>query len=378
MDILIIDDDEIFMHQMEKVLILDEHSVDCVISGEKALSKLEQETYDLILMDLKMPGISGVELIQKIRELGCNSIIIMITGYGTIESAVETTKAGVYDYFLKPFDFTKFRSKMKEVEEEIELRKNISSPKLEGPMEYKNFVTLTNLNEYKSPYLVISDENPEKIIRFHKIPHASSIWLSHNNEDNAIAPTKLHLIKSRIQDFVEMNDGGTIILRGIEKLLEIHKWEEVKRFLIYLQSEILASNYSLLLLIDNKEGFGNNTYEALLYEALSFLANPMFNNIIELLSHPLRKSIITLLKTEKKLNFNRIIKILNVKYSSNLAFHLNKLVGEDILEKSENFYSLSGRGIYIAELIFLLEKLGFSDPHSQVKVFGLTRNILEN
>ena len=115
MRILIIDDDAIFLRQMEKNLSLENYSTYSAASGETALAILKENEVDLILMDLKMPGLSGVDLIKKIREIGCNSIIIMITGYGTIESAVQTTRAGAYDYILKPFNFPILLEKIKEV-----------------------------------------------------------------------------------------------------------------------------------------------------------------------------------------------------------------------------------------------------------------------
>jgi len=161
MKIMVIDDDETFLAKMEKILSLEEHAVITAISGERALSILDENGFELILMDLKMPGLSGVDLIRKIREAGCNAIIIMITGYGTIESAVQTTKAGAYDYILKPFEFTVLKNKIKEVESELNLRKNFAVPDPIEKSRYGEFLKLENLNEYKSPFLVISNENPD-------------------------------------------------------------------------------------------------------------------------------------------------------------------------------------------------------------------------
>ncbi|HUY00888.1 MAG TPA: response regulator [Candidatus Deferrimicrobium sp.] len=368
MRILIIDDDEVFLRQMEKNLSLEQYSAYTAVSGEKALLILKENEMDLILMDLKMPGLSGVNLIQKIREIDCNSIIIMITGYGTIESAVQTMKAGAYDYILKPFNFPILLEKIKEVELELKLRKKIAVAESLETLEYEDFLTLKNLNEYESPFLIISDENPSKIIHDLNISKCYTIWLSHNVGEDTVAPTKLYSLIQKIENFVEKNEKGTIILKGIEELLEIHKWDDFKRFLIYLQSEILSKNFLLILLLKKGNHLATESYKILLHDALSVLINPVFNKIIEILSHSLRKSIINLLQTEKDLNFNKIINKLNIKHSSSLAFHLNKLVQESIIEKEEAFYSLTSRGSYIAEVILLLEKMGFSDPSSQVKI----------
>ncbi len=369
MRIMVIDDDETFLAKMEKILSLEDHSIVTAISGEKAILMLNEDQFDLILMDLKMPGLSGVDLINEIRGTGCTSMIIVITGYGTIESAVQTTRAGAYDYILKPFEFALLKSKIREVESELELRTNLVIPEGVQKLEKSEFLKMGDLNNYNSPVLVISDGDPKKIINNLKISQGIPLWLTHEADENTVAPTKLYMIKSVIEDFVNQNEKGTIILKGIEELLKIHEWIDFKQFLIYLQSDIISSNFSLIVLIDSDD-FVKTNYQSLLHDAFSILINPVFHNIIELLSHPLRKNIISLLKAQDSLNFNKIVKKLNVDRSSILAFHMNKLVQGNILVKEENLYNLSSRGIYFAELILLLEKLGFSDPQSQVRVFN--------
>ncbi len=368
MKIMVIDDDATFLAKMEQILSLEEHSVSTAISGENALSILNENEFDLILMDLKMPNLSGTDLIRKVRDIGCESIIIMITGYGTIESAVQTIKAGAYDYILKPFEFSVLKTKIKQVESELKLRKSLSIPESIEKSKYGKFLKLENLDDYNGPFLVISCENPDEIISKFNLTQVIPLWLDYKEGENTISPTKLHMITLKIEEFVKTNEMGTIICKGIEELLKIHKWDDFKRFLIYLQSQVISSNFSLLILVKS-DYFVDISYQALFRDALSILINPVFNNLIELLSHPLRKGIITLLKSENNLNFNKIVKKLNVESSSILAFHVNKLVQESILKKEENLYGLSSRGNYLAELIFLLEKLGFSDPQSQVKIF---------
>lgn len=72
--------------------------------GEEALQKVEGENFDLVLTDMKMPGLSGIELLKKIRESDEEMPVIMVTAYGTVETAVKAMKEGAYDYLLKPFE----------------------------------------------------------------------------------------------------------------------------------------------------------------------------------------------------------------------------------------------------------------------------------
>ncbi len=72
--------------------------------GEEALAQLRDEKFDLVITDLKMPGMSGIELLTRIRELDAEIPVILLTAYGTVQSAVEAMKKGAFDYLLRPFD----------------------------------------------------------------------------------------------------------------------------------------------------------------------------------------------------------------------------------------------------------------------------------
>jgi len=371
MKILVVDDDNVFLETMRNILILDDHTITTAISAEEALSKIGKEGFDLILTDLKMPGLSGLDLINKTREMGIDSIIIMITGYGTIESAVEAMKKGAYDYVLKPFEANTIRNKIAQVELDLKLRNNLNfSDFIERPVIRNKLESIESYKD-KSPFLVISDLNPNDIIERFNLSDGYPVWLKKQDETSDIISYSLYSLKTEIKEFIEKNDRGTIIFQGIEELLKIYDWEELKKFISYLISEIITKNLSLVILIREEVEFLTSSQKILLKNMLSIFVDPIINKIINLLSHPLRKSIITLLKSEGKLNFNKIVKLLNVKSSANLAFHMNKLVQESILTKEENLYELSPVGLYFIKIISQLESIGFSYPHSQIKVIKI-------
>jgi len=366
--ILVIDDDLIFLDRMQKILSLNKHTVITSSSGKEALLILEQEDFDLILTDLRMPGLSGIELIKKINERR-DQLIIMITGYGTIETAVEAMKIGAFDYILKPFDIKTLKSKVKEVETELNLRKKLNFSKIVEKSQLVEFDDVKDLNDYSEPYFIISDEDPKKLIDQFHLPNASSIMLAFHESENCIPPSKLNSLKIQIEKFINKNDKGTIIIKGIEKIIKIHRWEAIKRFIIYLQSEVISSNFILVIILESEPKALNHSKQQILKDALITLTNPNLNKLLTLISHPIRKKIITLLSSEKKLNFNRILKKLDIKNSSLLAFHMNKLEKERIFLKENGIYMLSPRGHYLAEMITVLEHLGFIDPQSQIKIY---------
>ncbi len=102
--ILIVDDEESVRDSLSSWFIEDGYRVECAENAKKALSILESDTFDIILTDLKMPGMDGLELLQRIKTLNKDSIIIVMTAFASVDTAVKALKEGAFDYVTKPFD----------------------------------------------------------------------------------------------------------------------------------------------------------------------------------------------------------------------------------------------------------------------------------
>lgn len=101
--ILIIDDEEIVIDSCTHILANSGYQIFTANNGTKGLETLEQENPDLVFVDLKMPGLSGIEVLEKIQEYDSTIVPIVITGFATVSSAVEAMKKGAYDFLPKPF-----------------------------------------------------------------------------------------------------------------------------------------------------------------------------------------------------------------------------------------------------------------------------------
>ena len=101
--ILAVDDEAIVLDSFRKILVLAGFSVDTVESGPEALTLLRARDYDFLFSDLKMPVMDGVEVVKAAKHLRPDTDVVVITGYGTIETAVETMQFGAVDYVQKPF-----------------------------------------------------------------------------------------------------------------------------------------------------------------------------------------------------------------------------------------------------------------------------------
>ena len=102
-NILVVDDEETMRDSCQQALSQDGDRVKVAEDGSTALAMLEKESFDLVILDLKMPGLSGMEVLEKVKEEYPEVVVVVITGYATIESAVEAMKKGAYDFIPKPF-----------------------------------------------------------------------------------------------------------------------------------------------------------------------------------------------------------------------------------------------------------------------------------
>jgi CheY-like chemotaxis protein/glycine cleavage system H lipoate-binding protein len=101
--ILAVDDEKIVLDSFRKILVIAGYSIDTVEKGSEALGLIRKNDYDFVFTDLKMPGMDGVEVTKAVKHLRPDIDVIVITGYASIETAVETVKFGAMDYVEKPF-----------------------------------------------------------------------------------------------------------------------------------------------------------------------------------------------------------------------------------------------------------------------------------
>src|SRR4029079_10056608 len=106
-NILIIDDEKAIRKTLSEILSYEGYKIEEAGDGEEGLKKFKEKTYDMVLCDIKMPKMDGIEFLQKAGEANADVPVIMISGHGTIETAVEAVKKGAYDYISKPPDLNR-------------------------------------------------------------------------------------------------------------------------------------------------------------------------------------------------------------------------------------------------------------------------------
>jgi DNA-binding NtrC family response regulator len=124
--ILVVDDEENMVHFLTKLLRAEGFEVEGARTGETALERLRAGPFELVLTDLKLPDSDGIEILKAARELHPETVVVLITAYGTIESAIEAMRAGAYDYVTKPFRASEILQVVDKALERVRLRREVS------------------------------------------------------------------------------------------------------------------------------------------------------------------------------------------------------------------------------------------------------------
>lgn len=101
--ILIVDDEDIVLKSCLRVLQKLDYEIETAYSGQTALDQLDKKKYDIVVTDLMMPGMDGMQLLEEIKKRYPEMIVIIFTGYATVDTARQALKAGAFDYIPKPF-----------------------------------------------------------------------------------------------------------------------------------------------------------------------------------------------------------------------------------------------------------------------------------
>ncbi len=220
--ILVVDDEENITAILSLFLKSKGYHVVTAKNGEEALKALKEDYYDLVISDIRMPQMDGLALLKEINKLKSNIITIMLTGFATIDTAVEAMKSGAFDYIVKPFTVNEIFNVIKRADEKFkEMRESI---------QLKEAASLYDISE-----AISSGSNLNEIFRIginaiSREVDADAIALYLKNEKNMLFELKIRGFKSknedRSKDFIKtinentvnkfFKDNRTVLLHGRE------------------------------------------------------------------------------------------------------------------------------------------------------------------
>jgi two-component system, NtrC family, response regulator AtoC len=173
--ILIVDDEESFRHMLSVILIKEGYEVETSSNGGEGLQKAAASPFDQILCDIRMPHMDGLEFLREIKKTGAEATIIMMSAYGTMDTAIEAMKLGAYDYISKPFKPDEVIFTLRKAEEREQLRRENQLLRKEVAKEYsfenivsknekmqKIFDVIKKVSQYKSTVLITGESGTGK------------------------------------------------------------------------------------------------------------------------------------------------------------------------------------------------------------------------
>ena len=111
--VLLVDDEEEFVQALSERLALRNYDITTSLSGDDALKKVKQYNYDVVILDVAMPGIDGIDVLREIKKMKPLTEVIMLTGHSTVEAAIEGMKLGAFDFLMKPCNTEDLDTKIK-------------------------------------------------------------------------------------------------------------------------------------------------------------------------------------------------------------------------------------------------------------------------
>ncbi len=333
MRLLVVDDDRVFREELSELLRDDGHSVTAEGSVAKALEQLGAAEFDVVLTDLKMPRTSGMELLREVRSRWPRTLVVMITGFATIETALEAMKGGAFDYVRKPFRIDQIRETLRLADQEREFEAPPGS--LRDPISEARSLAAGGQHEV----LLLADPVPPAAPHLHPV---------------RLAPEDLVGITDRCAAFLEEHPNGAVVISGTERLVAAHRLEDVVALLGRLRAA-LAGHGPL------RVAFNPRRVPAAVATALAGSVAPDETHAtLEALANPIRRQVLQRL-AEGAAAFSDAMRAAGLDDSPKMSFHLRKLTEAGLLQHDGELYRLTPRG---EAAVGLLREAAFLPPAS--------------
>ncbi len=332
MRLLVVDDDAVFREELGDLLTQDRHTVVTSPSARKAIEELERQDFDLIFTDLKMPRQSGLDLLREVRHRWPRTLVVMITGFATVDTAVEAMKEGAFDYIRKPFQLPQLQQTLKLAEQELHF---------EGPGS-----SLSNPDSLVKRW--IAEEHREVLLITARTVRAQAhLTVSPLDADDFTR------IRDLIDPFLATHARAAILIEGAESLLRQHRREDVVALMEDLRGRAEGHGPIVVTLDPHR------TSSADVADLRAALVAPGTRATLEALANPIRRTVLRRV-AQGPCSFMDAMQAAGLEESPKLSFHLRKLVDDGLILHVDEVYRISPRGREAVRLLGEVDTLSSS------------------
>lgn len=329
--LLIVDDDPVFRQELADLLEGD-HRVATAASAPKALEALEQEDFDVVFTDLKMPRQSGLELLREVRRRWPSTLVVLITGFATVETAVAAMKEGAFDYVRKPFQVSQILATLERARDEFRFQGS--------PEEARNpDATARRWAEREGLPVLQLTSRP--------VRHREGVTVVAVETDNPVR------IREELDAYFADHAHAGVILENAERLFAHHRRTDALEFLTSLRQ--MMEGHGPLLVTFDPEGLSADDANDL----RAAVAAPRTRATLEALANPIRRAVLRR-AARGACSFSEAMHAAALDDSPKLSFHLHKLVEEGLLSHAGEEYRITPLGL---ESVHLLEEVDSIAPY---------------
>lgn len=329
MRILVVDDDAVFREELSTLLSDLGHEVRAVSAGSKAIEALEGAEFDAVFSDVRMPRMNGIELLRQIRERWPRVYVVMITGYATVETAVEAMKLGAFDYLRKPFRAENVQRIIAAIEDERAFSRG-------GETE-------------RDPLKLAESWAKEKrsVLFLGPAPDAAPPGVVVADLPLDAAPGG---VEEMILRFVAAHPRPAVVITGIERLFAFHRSEDVARLLGNVVGKVEGKAPVAI-------GFDSRTVsDRAVLEIRTSVAAARVHGMLGALSNPLRRLILRRL-AEGPTSFTEAMRAAGIDDSPKLSFHLRTLQEDGLIGHVNENYQLTENGREAVRLLHEIDQV---------------------
>ncbi|HKV90146.1 MAG TPA: response regulator [Thermoplasmata archaeon] len=333
MRLLIVDDDPVFREELGDLLESDGHDTRSVASVAAAIEALEADEFEVVLTDLKMPRRGGLELLAEVQKRWPRTLTVMITGFATVDTAVEAMKLGAFDYLRKPFRVEQVQRVLALAAEESRFENDAGSPESVEALLHRwtevegmDVMLATARNLPARPRLTI-------------VP-TGTLDAAH--------------VRDAVEAFLQGHERGAVVVEGIDGLFHGRKRAELLDFVVALK-ERTAGHGPFVVTYDPARTRGVDAQDL-----RAVLVGVRTRSTLEALSNPIRRAVLRRSR-EGPISFSQAMESAGLDDSPKLSFHLRRLVDESLLRHSDEAYRITPRGEECLRLLATWDAVVSSD-----------------